>query len=382
MIVGVPREIVDREYRVAVTPQGAHELVMEGHRVLVEKGAGEGSNIADKDYTDAGAVTPPGPEDVYAEAELVLKVKEPLESEYPLLRKGQILFTFLHLAAQRQLTELLLTRGVIAVAYETVQRPDGSLPLLAPMSEVAGRMAPQIGAHYLEKMNGGRGLLLGGATGVPPANVVILGAGQVGSQSAILATGMGAHVVVLDKSVVKLRYLEQILHGRVSTLISNKMNVSELVRGADLVIGAVLIPGGRTPMLVDEKVVMEMRPGSVMVDISIDQGGCIMTARPTTHSDPVYFEHEVLHYCVGNLPGAVPRTSTFALTNLTLQYAQEIAGLGLEEAVRRDTSLARGVNIIQGRITSRPVAEALGLEYEPLEYIIPIDVRSEQLFGE
>jgi alanine dehydrogenase len=382
MIVGVPREIVDREYRVAVTPQGAHELVMEGHRVLVEKGAGKGSNITDNDYIDAGAVILPDPEDVYAEADLILKVKEPLESEYPFLRKGQILFTFLHLAAQRQLTELLLSRSVIAVAYETVQRPDGSLPLLAPMSEVAGRMAPQIGAHYLEKMNGGRGLLLGGATGVPPANVVILGAGQVGSNSAILAAGMGAHLVVLDKSVVKLRYLEHILHGRISTLISNKMNVSEMVRGADLVIGAVLIPGGRTPMLVDEKVVMEMRPGSVVVDISIDQGGCIMTARPTTHSDPIYFEHEVLHYCVGNLPGAVPRTSTFALTNLTLQYAQEIAGLGLEEAVRRDTSLARGVNIIQGRITSRPVAEALGLEYEPLEYIIPIDIHSEQLFGE
>jgi alanine dehydrogenase len=382
MIVGIPREIVDKEYRVAVTPQGAHELVVEGHRVLIETGAGEGSNISDADFRNAGAAIVPGAEDIYREAELILKVKEPLESEYPLLRKGQIIFTFLHLAAQRRLTEELISRGVIAIAYETVQHQDGSLPLLAPMSEVAGRMAPQIGAHYLEKMNGGRGLLLGGATGVPPANVVILGAGQVGSHAAILAAGMGANVVVLDKNVNKLRYLEQILHGSVSTLISNKMNVGQVVREADLVIGAVLIPGARTPVLVDERAVQDMRPGSVIIDVSVDQGGCITTARPTTHSDPVYLEHDVLHYCVVNLPGAVPRTSTFALTNLTLQYAQEIAGLGLEEAVRRDASLARGVNIIEGRITSRPVAEAHGLEYEPLENVIPIDFHSERLFGE
>jgi alanine dehydrogenase len=382
MIIGVPREIVDKEFRVAVTPQGAHELVLEGHVVLVEKGAGEGSSISDADYVAAGAVIIPGPGDVHAEAGLILKVKEPQELEYPLLREGQIVFTFLHLAAQRRLTEELLRRGVIAVAYETVQRPDGSLPLLAPMSEVAGRMAPQVGAHYLEKMNGGRGMLLGGATGVAPANVVILGAGLVGSNSAILATGMGAHVIVLDKNLVKLRYLERILHGRVSTLISNKMNVSEMVRGADLVIGAVLIPGARTPILVDENVVREMRPGSVVVDISIDQGGCITTSRPTTHSDPVYFEHEVLHYCVGNLPGAVPWTSTFALTNVTLPYVQEIADLGLDGAIRRDPSLAKGVSIIEGRVTSRPVAEAHELEYEPLEHILPIDVSSEQLFGE
>lgn len=373
---------MDKEFRVAVTPQGAHELVLEGHVVLVEKGAGEGSSISDADYVAAGAVIIPGPGDVHAEAGLILKVKEPQELEYPLLREGQIVFTFLHLAAQRRLTEELLRRGVIAVAYETVQRPDGSLPLLAPMSEVAGRMAPQVGAHYLEKMNGGRGMLLGGATGVAPANVVILGAGLVGSNSAILATGMGAHVIVLDKNLVKLRYLERILHGRVSTLISNKMNVSEMVRGADLVIGAVLIPGARTPILVDENVVREMRPGSVVVDISIDQGGCITTSRPTTHSDPVYFEHEVLHYCVGNLPGAVPWTSTFALTNVTLPYVQEIADLGLDGAIRRDPSLAKGVSIIEGRVTSRPVAEAHELEYEPLEHILPIDVSSEQLFGE
>lgn len=381
MIVGVPREIMDQEYRVAVTPQGAHELVVEGHKVLVEKDAGEGSSISDSDYETAGADIVPGAADVYSEAELILKVKEPQESEFPLLREGHIIFTFLHLAANKGLTEELIARRVIAVAYETVERPDGSLPLLAPMSEVAGRMAPQVGAHYLEKMNGGRGMLLGGATGVPPAIVVILGAGIVGSHSAILATGMDGHVIVLDKSLEKLRYLEHILHGRVTTLASNKMNVKQMVREADLVIGAVLIPGALTPVLVDDDTVRSMRPGSVVVDISVDQGGCITTSKMTTHSDPVYLEHDVLHYCVGNIPGAVPRTSTFALTNVTLPYALEIAGLGLKEAVRRNDSLAKGINVIEGRVSSRPVAEAHGLEYEPLEHILPIDLDSGQLFG-
>lgn len=382
MIVGVPREIVDNEFRVAITPQGAHELVLEGHEVLVETGAGAGSSITDADYSSAGAIIVPGPEDVFEQAEMILKVKEPQVTEYPLLRKDQIIFTFLHLAAHRTLTEELLARRVTAVAYETVQRADGSLPLLAPMSEVAGRMAPQIGAHYLEKMNGGRGMLLGGATGVAPANVVILGAGLVGSHSAILATGMDAHVTVLDKDITKLRYLEHILHGRISTLVSNKMNVREMVLEADLVIGAVLIPGARTPVLVEEEVVEDMLPGSVVVDVSIDQGGCVRTSRPTTHSDPVYLEHGVLHFCVGNLPGAVPRTSTFALTNLTLSYALEIANQGLESAVASDPPLAAGVNVIQGRVTSSPVAEANGLEYEPLENILPInlDFRSGHLF--
>ena len=381
MIVGVPREIMDQEYRVAVTPQGAHELVVEGHKVLVEKDAGEGSSISDSDYETAGADIVPSAADVYCEAELILKVKEPQESEFPLLREGHIIFTFLHLAANKGLTEELIARRVIAVAYETVERPDGSLPLLAPMSEVAGRMAPQVGAHYLEKMNGGRGMLLGGATGVPPAIVVILGAGIVGSHSAILATGMDGHVIVLDKSLEKLRYLEHILHGRVTTLASNKMNVKQMVREADLVIGAVLIPGALTPVLVDDDTVRSMRPGSVVVDISVDQGGCITTSKMTTHSDPVYLEHDVLHYCVGNIPGAVPRTSTFALTNVTLPYALEIAGLGLKEAVRRNNSLAKGINVIEGRVSSRPVAEAHGLEYEPLEHILPIDLDSGQIFG-
>jgi len=381
MIVGVPREILDQEYRVAVTPQGAHEFVVDGHKVLVEKGAGEGSSISDSDYEAAGARIVYGAEEVFSEADLILKVKEPQEAEFGLLREGQILFTFLHLAAHRELTLELVRRKVIGVAYETVERPDGSLPLLAPMSEVAGRMAPQVGAHYLEKMNGGRGLLLGGATGVPPANVVILGAGIVGSHSAILATGMDGHVIVLDKSLEKLRYLEHILHGRVTTLVSNKMNVREMVREADLVIGAVLVTGALTPILVDDETVRSMRPGSVVVDISVDQGGCITTSKMTTHSDPVYIEHDVLHYCVGNIPGAVPRTSTYALTNVTLPYALEIAEYGLKEAVRRNGSLAKGVNTVEGRVTSRPVAAALELEFEPLEYILPIDVDSGQLFG-
>ena len=382
MIVGVPGEILDQEYRVALTPQGAHELVIEGHEVVVERGAGEGSSIADEDYQAAGAVIVPSLEDVYAQAKLILKVKEPQEPEFHLLHEGHIVFTFLHLAAHKQLTEELLERKVVAVAYETVESEDGSLPLLAPMSEVAGRMAPQVGAHYLEKMNGGRGMLLGGATGVPPANVVILGAGIVGSHSAILATGMDAHVIVMDKDLLKLRYLEHILHGRITTLVSNKMNVREMVREADLVIGAVLIPGALTPVLVREDTVREMRPGSVIVDISVDQGGCITTSRTTTHSEPVYLQHEVLHYCVGNIPGAVPRTSTYALANVTLPYALEIAELGLSEAVSRDRGLAKGVNVIEGRITSLPVAEAHGLEYEPLEHILPIGLGSEHLFGE
>ncbi|MBN2028470.1 MAG: alanine dehydrogenase [Actinobacteria bacterium] len=382
MIVGVPREILDQEYRVAVTPQGAHELVVEGHKVLVEKNAGEGSSISDGDYEAAGALIVPGAEDVFSEAELILKVKEPQPSEFPLLGEGHIVFTFFHLAAHRELTEELVKRRVTAVAYETVERPDGSLPLLAPMSEVAGRMAPQVGAHYLEKMNGGRGMLLGGASGVPPANVVILGAGIVGAHSAILATGMNAHVIVLDKSLEKLRYLEHILHGRITTLVSNKLSVKEMVLDADLVIGAVLIPGALTPVLVDDATVSGMRSGSVVVDISVDQGGCITTSRMTTHSDPIYLEHDVLHYCVGNIPGAVPRTSTFALTNVTLPYALEIAEYGLKKAVGRNASLAKGVNVIEGRVTSRPVAEAHGLEYEPLDHILPIGFASGQLFGD
>ena len=382
MIVGVPREILDQEYRVALTPQGAHELVAQGHRVLVERGCGEGSSISDGDYERAGAVLAPGAEDVFAEAELLLKVEEPQPGEFALLREGQILFTFLHLAAHRQLTLELLGRRVVSVAYETVELPDGSLPLLAPMSEVAGRMAPQVGAHYLEKMNGGRGLLLGGATGVSPARVVILGAGIVGSHAAILAAGMGAQVTVMDRSLEKLRKVEHALHGRATTLVSNMMNVRQAVVEADLVIGAVLIAGALTPVMVDDDTVRAMRPGSVVADISIDQGGCFTTSRMTTHSHPSFMAHDVIHYCVGNMPGAVPRTSTFALANATLPYAVEIAELGLKEAVRRNASLARGVNTVEGRVTSRPVAEAHGLEYEPLEHVLPIDLDQGRFLGE
>jgi alanine dehydrogenase len=381
MIIGVPKEIVDQEYRVAITPQGAHELVVDDHTVLVQKGAGEGSSISDADFESAGCVIVPAAGDVFSDAELILKVKEPLQSEYSMLDEKKIIFTFLHLAAEPELTRELVRKRVVAIAYETVQMPDGSLPLLAPMSEVAGRMAPQIGAHYLEKMNGGRGLLLGGATGVLPATVVILGAGLVGSHAAFLATAMDAHVVIIDKDLVKLRNLEHILHGRITTLISNKMNVRDMVVQADLVIGAVLIPGAKSPVLVNEDVVQDMRSGAVLVDISIDQGGCFATSRPTTYSDPVYFVHDVLHFCVRNLPGAVPRTSTYSLANVTLPFVQEIANLGLQEAVRRDRTLAKGVNVIQGRVTSQPVAEAQGLEYEPLENILPIEISSDRLFG-
>ena len=381
MIIGVPKEIVDQEYRVAITPQGAHELVDEGHAVLIESGAGEGSSISDSDFEAAGARIVQAAEEVFADAKMILKVKEPLPSEYHMLERGQIIFTFLHLAADERLTRELMERGVVAVAYETVQAADGSLPLLAPMSEIAGRMAPQIGAHHLEKMNGGRGLLLGGATGVLPANVVILGAGLVGSHSAILATGMDAHVVVMDKNLLKLRYLEHILHGRITTIVSNKLSVREMVVQADLVIGAVLVPGARSPVLVDEGVVKEMKPGSVVVDISIDQGGSFATSRPTTYSDPVYLIHDVVHFGVRNLPGAVPITSTYSLTNVTLPFVQEIANLGVQEAVRHDRALAAGVNIIQGRVTSKPVAEAHSFDYEPLEHILPIEISSERLFG-
>jgi alanine dehydrogenase len=381
MIIGVPKEIVDQEYRVAITPQGAHELVLGGHTVLIQHGAGIGSSISDSDFEAAGALMVPNAEDVFSDAELILKVKEPLPSEYEMLDRDKIIFTFLHLAAEEELTRELLRRGVTAIAYETVQASDGSLPLLAPMSEVAGRMAPQIGAHYLEKINGGRGLLLGGATGVLPATVVILGAGLVGSHAAILATGMDAHVLILDKNLARLRYLEHILHGRITTLISNKMNVREMVVEADLVIGAVLVPGAKSPVLVEEAVVKDMKAGSVIVDVSIDQGGCFATSRPTTYSDPTYLVHDVLHFCVRNLPGAVPRTSTYALANVTLPFAEEIARLGLREAVKHDAALAKGVNVIEGRITSKPVAEAHHLEYEPLDHILPIEPSSDRLFG-
>ncbi len=371
MIIGIPKEIMDHEFRVGMTIQGVRELVDCGHTVLVESGAGLGSDFSDEDYRRAGGNIVVQREELYARAEMIVKVKEPQPEEYPLLRAGQILFCFLHLAAHPQLANELMSRKTVGIAFETVQETDGGLPLLMPMSEVAGRMAPQIGAHYLEKLNGGRGILISGATGVAPANVLILGAGIAGTNAAIVATGLEAHVLVLDKDIRRLKYLEHILHGRISTLMSHIMTAEEMAVEADLVIGAVLIPGARAPQIISEEIVKSMKPGSVIVDISIDQGGCCATSRMTTHSDPVYIQHDVVHYCVGNIPAAVPRTSTFALCNVTLPYVMEIANMGLMEAAKKDPSLAKGINVIEGAMVSLPVAESLGLEQTHLSEIIP-----------
>jgi alanine dehydrogenase len=370
MIVGIPREVKDNEYRVAATPAGVRELAVAGHEVLVKSGAGEGSAIPDAAYTKFGARMAPTAAEVWETADLVLKVKEPVPEEYSLMRPGQILFTYLHLAASKELTEALVEREVAAVAYETVQLPDGRLPLLAPMSEVAGRMAPQAGAHYLERENGGRGVLLGGVSGVHPARVLVLGAGMAGSNAAWIAAGMEAEVVIIDKDVDKLRMVDMIHKGRILTVTSTRLAIEHHVERADLVIGAVLVPGARAPKLVTEEMVAGMRPGTVTVDVSIDQGGCIETSRMTTHSDPVFEKHGVVHYCVGNMPGAVPRTSTYALTNVTLPYAVAIASRGLEEAVEEDPALAGGVNVYRGKVASAPVAEAHGMEHAPVSSLL------------
>jgi alanine dehydrogenase len=371
VIVGIPREVKDNEYRVAATPAGVRELEGAGHEAVVEAGAGEGSAIPDEAFRKFGARVVGSAAEVWEAADLVLKVKEPVPEEYERLREGQILFTYLHLAASRELTEALASRKVAAVAYETVQLEDGRLPLLAPMSEVAGRMAPQVGAHYLERGNGGRGVLLGGVSGVHPARVVVLGAGMAGSNAAWIAAGMEAEVIIIDRDVDKLRGVDLIHRGRILTVTSNRLAIEHHVGRADLVIGAVLVAGARAPMLVTEEMVAGMRPGSVIVDISIDQGGCIETSEMTTHSEPTFVKHGVVHYGVGNMPGAVPRTSTYALTNVTLPYAVDIASRGLEDAVRDDPVLARGVNVYGGAITSGPVAEAHGMEHVPLSSLVP-----------
>ncbi|NLY52073.1 MAG: alanine dehydrogenase [Firmicutes bacterium] len=368
MLIGVPREIKDNENRVALTPAGVEELTSRGHQVMVEAGAGSGSGILDEEYEIAGAEIVDDSSELIKAADMIVKVKEPLPSEYELLRPGQILFTYLHLAAEPELTRVLIENRVTAIAYETIQLSDGSLPLLKPMSEVAGRMAVQVGAQFLEKPYGGRGVLLGGVPGVPPAEVVILGGGIVGSNAARIALGMGAHVTVIEKNPERLRYLSDIFHGNIMLVMSNRYNIERAVGYADLLIGAVLIPGAKTPLLVTEEMVMAMKPGSVIVDIDIDQGGCIETVdRRTTHSDPVYMKHDVVHYSVGNVAAAVPRTSTFALTNATLPYILQIAELGVRRAVLADDSLAKGVNVIGGAVVHQAVAEALGLNYVPLE---------------
>ncbi|NLT74007.1 MAG: alanine dehydrogenase [Chloroflexi bacterium] len=369
MYIGVPTEILDQESRVGLTPAGVDSLVHAGHRVAVQQGAGLASGFTDDEYAQMGA-------EVVTEAamawatDLVVKVKEPQPSEYDLMRPGQTLFTYLHLAASEPLTEALLSRQINAIGYETVQRDDGSLPLLTPMSEIAGKMVVQIGAHLLEKQQGGRGILLGGVAGVRPGSVVIIGGGTVGTNAAAVALGMGAMVTVIDLNTDRLRYLEQVLHGRLVTLASNRRNILEAVRRAEVLIGAVLIPGARAPLLVSGEMIASMAPGSVALDIAVDQGGCIETIRPTSHSQPTYVQHGVVHYGVPNVPAAVPRTSTLALISATLPYILSLAKLGLAGAVRSDRSLARGVNTLNGRLVHRAVAEAFGRPQVPLDSVL------------
>ncbi|WAL66803.1 alanine dehydrogenase [Amycolatopsis cynarae] len=363
MRIAVPREIKKHEYRVALTPAGAHELTQRGHEVFVETEAGAGSAISDDEYVAAGAKILGSAEATWAEGELVLKVKEPVAEEYPRLRAGQVLFTYLHLAADRPLTQALLDAGTTAIAYETVQLPNGSLPLLAPMSEVAGRLAPQVGAYALMKPSGGRGVLPGGIPGVHPARVVVIGGGVAGLNAARVALGLGADVEILDTNVDRLRQIDHDFGGRIRTVASNAFAVEQAVLEADLVVGAVLVPGARAPKLVSNDLVARMRPGSVLVDIAIDQGGCFADSRPTTHDDPTYRVHESVFYCVANMPGAVPRTSTYGLTNVTLPYAVRLADHGWQAALRADESLAKGLNTHAGALTNEAVALAHDLPH-------------------
>jgi alanine dehydrogenase len=367
MIVGIPREVKDRENRVSATPAAVHEYVTHGHDVIVERSAGVGSGFTDAEYVAEGARLVDRHEDVFAEADMIVKVKEPVASEYGLLRPGQILYTYLHLAADEPLTRALIDNKVSAIAYETVQSPNRALPLLTPMSEVAGRMSVQVGAHYLERTNGGVGTLLGGVPGVPGAEVVVIGGGVVGTNAARIALGMGANVTIVDLNIERLRYLDDVLHDRVHTLASSRKSIADVVARADLVIGSVLIPGARAPKLVTADMVENMTPGSVMVDVAIDQGGCFETSRPTSHSDPTYLVNDVVHYCVTNMPGAVPRTSTLALSSVTAPYGLKLADRGIADAVRSDASLALGVNVINGHVTYAGVAEAFGLPHVTLD---------------
>ena len=369
MRVGVVKEIKKDEYRVALTPAGARELVLHGHDVVVETTAGDGSSFPDDAYVAAGASIA-ACDDVWATCDMVMKVKEPLQPEYAKIRDGQILFTYLHLAPDLELTNALLKTGATCIAYETVETDDHKLPLLAPMSEVAGRLAPQMGAHSLEKPKGGRGILLAGLPGVAPAKVVVLGGGIVGYNAALIAVGMQADVWVLERSVDRMRELENMMDGRITLEISNRQMVEEAIADADLVIGAVLVAGARAPRLITKDMLGGMKPGSVLVDVAIDQGGCFETSKPTTHSDPTYVVDGVVHYCVANMPGAVPITSTRGLTNVTLPYAELLANKGLDEAMRFSKPLARGVNVMAGKITNQPVAESHGLSYTHLSDLI------------
>jgi alanine dehydrogenase len=369
--VGVVKEIKADEYRVALTPAGARELVQRGHDVLVEAGAGDGSSFPDGAYRSVGATLCSAGE-VWADAELLLKVKEPLPPEYPLLREGLVLFTYLHLAASEELTRALAESGATCVAYETVETENHALPLLAPMSEIAGRLAAQAGAYFLEKPLGGRGLLLAGVPGVAPGRVLVIGGGIVGYNAAVIALGLGANVTILERSIERMRHLDEVLSGRVSLVMSSSLQIEESIVEADVVIGAVLIPGAVAPRLITREMLAEMKDGAVLCDVAIDQGGCAETSRPTTHSEPVYVVDGVTHYCVANMPGAVPITSTKALTNVTLPYVEAIAEHGLLEAVARDPALARGVNVLDGKITYEAVADAHGLDYFRLSDVLPL----------
>ena len=366
MIIGVPKEIKTGEQRVALTPAGVQALVGHGHRVLVEPGAGTGSGFRDDDYTQLGAQLRPV-DAVWADADMVIKVKEPIKAEYPRLRANQILFTYLHLAAVPDLTRALQKAGTVAIAYETVQRADGSLPLLTPMSEVAGRLSVQEGAYHLGKAHGGRGILLSGVPGVPPGNVVILGAGVVGLNALRMAVGLGGDVSILDVNIDRLRHVDDLYRGQVVTVVSNAFNIARLAQRADLLIGAVLVAGARAPILVPESMIKTMKEGSVVVDVAVDQGGCVETMHPTTLADPIYLVHGVVHYGVANMPALVPRTSTFALTNATLPYVVELAGKGVAAALRGNPALAKGLNVCRGRITYPGVAESVGESAVPVE---------------
>ncbi len=370
MIVGLPKEIKDNEYRVGLTPAGVRALTDAGHQVVVEQSAGDGSGFEDALYQRAGAKIIPSADDVWAQTDMIVKVKEPIAPEYPRMREGQLLFTYLHLAPDPKLTQALLDRKVTGIAYETITDRRGGLPLLTPMSEVAGRMAIQVGAHYLEKMSGGRGILLGGVPGVPAARVVIIGGGVVGTNAAKIAVGMGAHVTMIDNNLDRLRELDDIFLSKISTLASSAYMIHDAISQADLIVGAVLVPGASAPRLVTRNMLKDVPNGAVIVDVAVDQGGCIETTHPTTHSDPTYYIEGVLHYCVANMPGAVPRTSTFALTNATLPYGLKLANLGFLNAISSDPGLKAGVNTYAGQVTYEAVAASQGLPYTSLDSLI------------
>lgn len=363
MIIGVPKEIKNNENRVALTPAGAKELVKRGHEVYVQSTAGEGSGFTDEEYKGAGAKVLPTIEATYEIAEMIMKVKEPIEPEYKLIKKDQLLFTYFHFASYQPLTEAMIENGSVCLAYETVETKDRALPLLIPMSEVAGRMATQEGAKYLEKPMGGRGILLGGVAGVKPAKVLIIGGGIVGTEAAKMAAGLGADVTIMDLNLSRLRYLDDVMPQNVHTMMSNEYNIREMIKEVDLIIGAVLIPGAKAPKLITRDMLKEMNPGTVLVDVAVDQGGCIETCTPTTHQDPTFVIDEVIHYCVANMPGAVPYTSTLALTNATLPYAIQLAGKGWEKACKENEELKLGLNVVKGDVVYKAVAEAFDMPY-------------------